>query len=203
MTERVSALGIVSCGSLKRELEAVLAQEGGQAKLYFIAPAPCIDYDSMERGLRRVLKRAQEECRRVVVVIGRCHPHIDQIVASFGARRVEMDNCFDALLGGRSRQIVSQVNTFFTTPAWLKQWRRFRAKGVDWDEITFRQNFGVYRRILLLDSGTTPFEDEDVLRLFDETGVEVEVMPIDLSGLAQVLRPHLRSRAAAAASGSF
>ncbi len=194
MMDKANLLGIVACGSLKRELETVLAQEGETVKLYSIAPAPCVDYTSMKRQMSYALKQAQKECQQVLVVMGRCHPDIDHILAPFGARRVEMDNCFDALLGGQSRRIASQANTFFTTPAWLKQWRRFRQKSVAWDDVDLRQNFGLYQRILLLDSGTTPVDDEDVLRLFDDTGVEVEVMPLDLDNLAQLLRPYLGTK---------
>jgi hypothetical protein len=181
-------LGLVACGTFRDELAAVLEEEGWEYPVYYLSPAPCLDYSSLEEQLQGLIERAQTHCEEVLVVMGLCHPDLDEILAQYpAARRLPMDNCFDVILGGRSRELAKEVNTFFTTPAWLRQWRRF-AKNQGWDEADVRQNFGVYERILLLDSEVTPYSEEDVLALFDATQVTVETYPTTLDSLAKLLR---------------
>jgi hypothetical protein len=62
----------------------------------------------------------------------------------------------------------------------LENWRKIFVEGLKWDEIDARQNFGYYDRILLLDTGITPVDDEKILEFFDYTQVPVEILPIDL-----------------------
>jgi hypothetical protein len=175
---------IVACGVLKQEVSAVLRREGRAVPVFPLAPAPCIDYGALGRQLDRVLRRAKDAADDVLLVIGRCHPDIAEITARHGARRLDVNDCFEALLGREERRRLDrEANTFYTLPAWLPHWRRAFDKGMRWDEVDARQTFGHYERILLLDTGLRPIPDEQVLEFFDYTGVPVEVRPVDLAGL--------------------
>jgi len=184
------ATAIVACGICKDELEAALRRLGGSAPVYYLPGAPCAEPAAFERRLERALRRATAVADDVVVVIGECHPGIDAVVARFGARRSTMTNCFDVLLEGRSKELCREVNTFFTTPAWLRQWPTLR-RTLGWGEVDVRQNFGVYERVLMLDAGLTPYTESDVLGFFDDTNVVIDILPITLGGLVGLLQREL------------
>ena len=183
---------IVVCGMLKDELAAVLRQEHLSLPVFSLAPAPCIDYQVLRRQLAGALTRAKTAADDVLLVIGRCYPDIDDLAARHGARRLDVHDCFEALLGREERKRLDrEANTFYTLPAWLKHWRRAFAKGMRWDAVDVRQNFGHYERILLLDSGLRPVSDEQILEFFDYTGVPIEVRPVGLENLSQLLLEEL------------
>lgn len=182
---------LISCGILRDEVETALRQEGLDIPVFCLAPAPCIDPDSLERQLVGALQRSLEVADEVLVLIGMCHRNIDEIVARFPARRLPVNDCFDAILGPRRKELDREANTFYTIPAWLRHWTRALVKKWGWDGVDARQNFGLYKRILLLDAGVSPFSDEQVLELFDFTSVPVEVMPVALDALSELLHAGL------------
>jgi len=184
-------VALVVCGILHDEVTAVLRQEGLTSPVFYLAPAPCINYANMERQLTLLLSRAAKVARRTVVLIGLCHPNLEEILARYNAERVPINDCFDALLGKERRRLEREANTFFTTPTWLRHWRRALQQGMGWNADDARQNFGRNQRILLLDAGVTPVTDEEILAFFDYTEVPVEPLEIDLSNLARLLRSHL------------
>jgi hypothetical protein len=179
---------IIVCGILKAETAAILEREGLAVPVFTLAPAPCIDYAVLERQLEGALRRASAVADDVLVVIGRCHPDIDAIVARFGARRLDMRDCFEALLHrDERRRLDRESNTFYTMATWLPHWRRAIAQGMRWDDVDARQHFSRYARILLLDTGLHPIADEQVLEFFDFTGVPIEVRPVGLDNLRALL----------------
>lgn len=182
---------LISCGILKDEVEAALKREGLDVPVFYLAPAPCIEADALERQLVRALERALEVADDAVVLIGLCHRDVDEIIARFPARRLAVNDCFDAILGARRKEVDRAGNTFYTIPAWLRHWKRALVKRLGWDGVDARQNFGLYERIILLDAGVSQFSDEEVLELFDFTGIPIEVMRVDLAPLARLLRDSL------------
>lgn len=183
---------IVVCGILRNEIGVVLRQQGIEAALFSLAPAPCIDYAVLGRQLERTLRRAAAIADEILVVIGRCHPDIDRITARYGARRLDVNDCFEALLSRDERhRLDREMNTFYTLPSWLSHWRRAFAKGMRWDEADARRNFGHYQRILLLDTGLRAVPPEQILEFFDYAGVPVETVPVTLDNLRRLIREGL------------
>ena len=116
-----------------------------------------------------------------------------------GARRLDMNDCFEALLGREERRRRDgEANTFYTLPAWLPHWRRAFAKGMQWDEVDARRNFGHYERILMLDTGLHPMPDEQILEFFDFTGVPIEIRQVELDRLEALLSAALEENPATA-----
>lgn len=179
---------LVVCGVLKNEIAAILERNRLPVPVVRLAPAPCIDQRMLRRQLENALRQASSQARDVLLVIGRCHPDIEEIAAQFGARRLHMNDCFEALLGREERQRLDrEANTFYTLASWLPHWRRALSNGMRWDEAEARHQFARYDRVLLLDTGLRPIDDEQVLELFDFVGVPVEIQAVGLESLASVL----------------
>jgi hypothetical protein len=93
------------------------------------------------------------------------------------------------LAGYEDRQQISggrEGKILWFTPGWLKSWKTVNQRYFGWDEADANANFpGYYDKIIVLDS--LNLEDvymtqraEEILELFDWTGLEVEFHAITL-----------------------
>lgn len=188
---RANGKALISCGIVKEEVDAALRDEGLRVPIVYLAPAPCINPGALEKQLNRALERSMAVAEEAVVLIGLCHRDIDAILARYRARRLPINDCFDAILGPRRKELDREANTFYTLPSWLRHWKRALMDKLGWNDVDARQNFGLYERIALLDAGVQPFSDEEVLEFFDFTGVPIDVMKVDLMPLRKMLRESL------------
>lgn len=184
---------LISCGILRDEVEAALRLGALDVPVFYLAPAPCIYPDSLEKQLVKALQKSLEVADEAVVLIGLCHPDIDEIIARFPARRLSVKDCFDAILGPRRQELDKEANTFYTLPSWLRHWKRALVGKLGWDDVDARQNFGLYKRIILLDAGVSPFSEEEVLEFFDFSATPIEVLQVDLAPLSKLLHENLRT----------
>jgi hypothetical protein len=123
---------------------------------------------------------------------------VDSILeeAGRGIVRVQGEYGYDMLAGFEERQQISegrQDKILWFTPGWLKSWKAIYQTYFGWDEADANANFpGFYDRIIVLDSLGVADEymaqhPEEILELFDWTGLEVEFYPINLDRLKGLL----------------
>jgi hypothetical protein len=128
----------------------------------------------------------------------KCHISVDEPLkrldsilqaAGQGIVRVQGDYGYDMLSGFEDRQRMSggrEGKTLWFTPGWLKSWKTVYQKYFGWDEADANANFpGFYGQIIVLDALGIAEEymtqhAEEILELFDWTGLEVEFNPITL-----------------------
>ena len=103
--------------------------------------------------------------------------------------RVEGEYGYDMIAGFEDRQEISegrQDKILWFTPGWLKSWKTVFQHYFGWDEADANANFpGYYDKIIVLDSLGLEQEymterAEEILELFDWTGLEVAFSPISL-----------------------
>jgi len=209
---------IVSCGMLHPELTH-LVETGflNPRRILFTPPGLHALPEKLEEHLLRRLAQARESCadHEIIVVYGKkCHvstdeplKRVDSILemAGRGIVRVQGDYGYDMLAGFEERQQISggrQDKVLWFTPGWLKSWKAVYQNYFGWDEADANANFpGFYDRIIVLDSLGVAEEymarhPEEILELFDWTGLEVEFYPIDLDRFRRLLTDAL-SRAMA------
>jgi hypothetical protein len=200
---------IVSCGMLHPELTHLV--ETGflhPRRLLFTPPGLHAVPEKLEEHLLRRLADARESCadHEIVVVYGKkCHvsteeplKRVDSILeeAGRGIVRVQGEYGYDMLAGFEERQQLSgarQDKILWFTPAWLRSWKTIYQKYFGWDEADANANFpGFYDKIIVLDSLGVADEymiqhPEEILELFDWTGLEVEFHPINLDRFRRLL----------------
>jgi hypothetical protein len=179
--------GLVACGILREELEAVCQAENIKLSRYYVNPALHVDLDGLEEGLVRTLEKAAQKHEELLVVFGSCHPDIDAIIKEFGGERLAVKDCISALLGKKRQELDEEANTFYLTSGWLNNWRKIFIEGLGWDEIDGRQNFGFYDRILLVDTGVRKIPDEVILEFFEYAQVAIEPFTTDLSHFERLI----------------
>ncbi|MDR2368022.1 MAG: DUF1638 domain-containing protein [Deltaproteobacteria bacterium] len=119
-----------------------------------------------------------------------CLPHMPEIAKTRGLPLLKFKNCLEAILGVAKLRELEQNRTMVITPSWLrKAW--FAEDGMrallGWDNTDFRQNFGRYDRILVLDPGFEPLTDMEILEAFEVIEVPIEVEPLSLDTFEAVI----------------
>ena len=130
---------------------------------------------------------------------------VDSILQETGGEivRVQGDYGYDMLAGFEDRQHISegrQDKILWLTPGWLKSWKTVYQTYFGWDDADANANFpGFYDKIIVLD-GLGLAEEymthhaEEILELFDWTGLEVEFHPITLDRFKGLLADSLTSQ---------
>ena len=209
---------LISCGMLRPEI-TYLTETGflNSHHILFTPPGLHALPDKLEEHLLRRVTQARQWCsdEQIVVVYGKkCYVHaddplkrVDSIVqaAGQGIVRVQGDYGYDMLAGLKERQRISggrQDKVLWFTLGWLKHWKVVYQKYFGWDSADANANFpGFYDRIVVLDSlgledEYTTERAEEILELFDWTGLEVEFQPITLGHFKGLLEDALSSDAA-------
>jgi len=170
-------------------------------QVFFIAPGLHIIPKRLEENLIKRLADARKKCAdsKMIAVYGKkCHvsaddplKRVDNILqaAGQGVVRVQAEYGYDMLAGMEDRQRISggrQDKILWFTPGWLRAWKTVYQRYVGWDKADANANFpGYYDKIIVLD-GLDLAETymtqhaEEILEIFDWTGLEVEFQPITL-----------------------
>ena len=200
---------MISCGMLQPELTHLI--ESGflnPRRIFFTRPRLHIVPDKLEKHLQRRLAQVQEFCpnHKIIVVYGKkCYVNMDKPLERIdsilqahgdGIVRVQGDYGYDMLASYEDRQRISgsrEGNTLWFTVGWIRSWKSVYQKYVGWDKADANANFpGFYDRIIILDSLGAEEEymterAEEILEIFDWTGLRVEFHPITLDRFKKLL----------------
>lgn len=177
---------IVACGIFQLELERALEEikaewaSADEFKVTYTAPALHVDYTKLKDGITEALDKVTEE--KIVLFFGSmCHPELSEFTEKFHVIRQQPRNCIELVLGQeRQKELEASARVFYLTSGWLRNWQNIFRHGQGWDEIDARQNFGFYDKILLLDTGVSEFNDEDILEFYEYTQVPIEIESVEL-----------------------
>jgi hypothetical protein len=157
--------------------------------------------DRLEEVLLMRISKARESCpdHRIIVVYGKkCLVGVDDPLkrvdtilqtAGHGITRVQGEYGYDMLAGFEERQHISQGRQdkiLWFSPGWLRSWKAIYQGYIGWDQADANANFpGYYDKVIVLDSlgiadSYMAAHAEDILELFDWSGLEVEFCPITL-----------------------
>ena len=204
---------IISCGILHAEITH-LVKIGfmNPRRVLFTPPGLHTIPEKLEDHLIKRITYARSLCSdpEIIVVYGKkCHvstdeplKRLDTIVQNVapGVVRVQGDYGYDMLAGFEDRQRISagrQDKILWFTPGWLRSWKTIYRRYLGWDKADANANFpGYYDKIIVLDSLDLSDEymiqhAEEILELFDWTGLEVEFYPITLDRFKRLLKDAL------------
>lgn len=175
---------IIGCGILRHELDYIT--RGKDVDIVYLDPALHTDIDKLERALVNAIDSTQEP--NVPLIIGtHCHPDMENLAVGRGVKLAQSQNCIEMFLGDKLNQLNSEGFNFYMTIGWLENWRNIFIEALKWDSIDARQNFGLYDRIIVLDTGLMPLDEEKVIEFYDYTQVPVEIMPVDLNNFKEII----------------
>jgi len=191
-------------------------------RVFFTPPGLHALPGRLEEYLLKRVAQARKWCpgHKIIVVYGKkCHASTDEPlkrVSSIlqatdqGIVRVEGEYGYDMLASFEDRQRISQGRQdkiLWFTPGWLKSWKMVYQRYFGWDKADANANFpGFYDKIIVLDGlglaeEYTKQRVEEILDLFDWTGLEVEFQPITLDRFKGLLWGALSPAAMGRTSG--
>jgi hypothetical protein len=204
---------IISCGMLHPEMSHLM--ETGflnPRRILFTPPGLHAVPDKLEEHLLGRLAQIREECPddRIIVAYGKkCYTstdeplkRVDSILRDQGEEivRVQGEYGYDMLVSREDRERISEGRenkVLWFTPGWLRSWKTVYQKYFGWDAADANANFpGFYDKIVVLDAlGFTEAymseHPEEILELFDWTGLEVTFEPITLERFKRLLTESL------------
>ncbi len=180
---------IISCGMLEAELEYLLRKHGKDVTPRYLDPALHVNFDKLKAELTGALEEACQEGSRTKVIYGYCHPEMAEILEPYCATRIGAANCLEALLGApEMARLEAGGKVIYLTAGWLREWKRMVAAGAEDLGLDFRNMFGDYRAVLVLDTGISPINEAAVEEFSAYANLPVERMDVSLDNLWERVR---------------
>jgi len=185
---------IIACPIFQRELESVLLELNLAPAIkylhYTIHNNPLI----MEEQLVEKVSDAEQSTQNVRFLVGKhCKGKRDMadVVKGCNGKIPQARNCIDMLIGRELTKELQKNRTSLMTPAWIRMINQSIAEG-QWSVTDARVNLGWYNKILILDTGVDPLDDEQIMEFYDLTQVEIDILPVDLTHFKALLQDLLQ-----------
>ena len=187
---------IVSCSVLKEELQQLVKRGKLDADLVFVSKYFHVDYEEVEKNLRKVLEHALKcSSGKVVLVYGDLclgqDNEMKKLAEAYGVVKVDAVNCVDCQLGGKGKffEADPEHNLMFMGPGMIEFFwhmkQRMLQEGVD--EATFANMFSGIKGFVLLD---TCGNAEKYTKELEKVGMGLPILEtreIGLENLRQVV----------------
>ncbi len=152
---------IVSCSVLKDELKRLVKEGQLDAELVFVSKYFHVDYEAVEKNLRKVLEATLKRFNgKVVLVYGDLclgpNGEMKKLADEYGVVKVDAANCVDCQLGGGGAfyEADPEHNLMFMGPGMIEFFKGMKQKmlqeGVD--EAAFAGMFSGIKGIVILDT---------------------------------------------------
>jgi hypothetical protein len=145
--------------------------------------------ETLEAALDQALAEARAEGGPAGLLFGfGCLPEMRAFATARGAALLPTRNCLTALAGEEGLKELEKDRTLVASPGWVrKMWLGRAGTAGGWQADDYRQNFGRYDRVLVLDPGLSPLTDEEIITCYDLIQTPLEIRPLDLGRLRLAL----------------
>ncbi|MDR1677028.1 MAG: DUF1638 domain-containing protein [Deltaproteobacteria bacterium] len=181
----------IGCNIFQEEVEWVLARHPElKTRAHWLKAGLHNELNILEERLNKALEEEKTATDLRLLIGSGCLPHMPEIAKERGLPLLKVKNCMEALLGPDKLKELEKNRTMVITPSWFrKTW--FAEDGIrnllGWDNTDFRQNFGRYDRLLVLDPGFEPLTDMEILEAFEIIEVPIEVEPLALDNFENLV----------------
>jgi len=187
---------LVSCSVLKEELEKLVKQGDLDVDLVFVSKYFHVDYDVLERNLRKVVEKSLPRSPGGLIIVygDLClgpNDEMKKLTEEYGVVKVDALNCVDCLLGGKGNVLEADPDhdLLFLYPGMIGFFSHFKEKAQqeNIDEEAFNKLFSGLKGIALLDTLGEPERNKEEIEKL-HTGLKVlETKTIGLDSLNQLL----------------
>ncbi|MBA7686994.1 hypothetical protein ES703_95454 [subsurface metagenome] len=194
-------ISIVSCGTLKKEIEYLKKTYFLDAdKIFFTAPGLHEKQTELEKQLSRHLDKAKTYSPKVIVVYGeRCYldpvdptRDIDRLILEKGPgiSRVQARSCIDMLASTEERErIRNGRKVYWLTTGWITYWKTIFS---NWDVGLANETFPGNETVIVLDAldefnNISEKSPEKILEFSDWMKLGIEPHTVSLDRLKNLL----------------
>ena len=185
---------LVSCSVLKEELEQLVRQGSLDADLVFVSKYFHVDYELLEKNLRKVLEQTLKRFSgKVVLVYGDLclgqDGQMKRLADEYGIVKVDAVNCIDCQLGGKGKYLEAdpEHNLMIMGPGMIAYFNHMKERMTKegGDEAVFAGMFSGIKGVVLLDTcGNAKESREDLEKL----GIGLPILETRKIGLENVRR---------------
>jgi hypothetical protein len=187
---------LVSCSVLREEIEQLIKQGSLDVDVVFVSKFFHVDYEAVEKNLRKVLEHTMKNSRGSVVLVygDLClgpNNEMKMLAQEYGVVKVDAVNCVDCQLGGKGNFLEAdpEHNLMFMGPGMIDFFKHAKEtmlkEGVD--EATFANLFSGIKGFVLLDTCGCAQKMQDDL---ERSGIRVPILEtrqVGLAGVKQVI----------------
>lgn len=194
-SEKAEKIGIVACGAIARELQAVVAASGLDHITVRFLPAKLHNTPrEIPAAVHSVLTELQSECDRFYVGYGDCGTagELDKVLEQFGATRLEGAHCYAFFAGLDHFDALqdAEPGTFYLTDYLARQFDTlvFKPLGLDRHPELREDYFGNYTRLAYLAQTDDPVLDTKAREAAERLGLRFERIDTGLGDLRSFLK---------------
>ena len=181
-------MNFIGCAIFQEETESFLAGLDSPPSVTWLPVGLHDNLETLEAALNQALIEARTDAPVGLLFGYGCMPDMRAFAAARGAALLPARNCLTALAGEDELKELEQGRTLVASPGWVRRmWLGRAGTSGGWQVEDYRQNFGRYDRVLVLDPGLTPITDEEIITCYDLIQVPLEIQPIDLAHFHKVL----------------
>jgi hypothetical protein len=185
---------LVSCSVLRKELEQLVKEGSLDADLVFVSKYFHVDYEAVEKNLKRVLEHTLKNSNRTVVLVygDLClgpNGEMKKLANEYGIVKIDAVNCVDCQLGGKGTSLEAdpEHNLMFMGPGMIEFFKHMKGELLKqgMDEVAFIGMFSGIKGFVLLD---TCGNAEEMKKELEAAGLGVPILETRQIGLENVRR---------------
>jgi len=175
---------LVSCSVLKDELQLLVKQGKLDAELVFVSKYFHIDYNEIERNLRKVLEVTLKRFKgKVILVYGDLclgpNGEMKKLAEEYDVIKIDAVNCVDCQLGGKGQSLEAdpEHNLMFMSPGMIEFFKHMKGELLKqgMDETAFKNMFNGIKGFVVLDTCGTA---QKLIEELQNTGMNVPIIKV-------------------------
>ncbi len=151
---------LISCSVLEKELKQLVKERNLDVNLIFVSKYFHIEYELLERNLRRVLEKTKQHHKgKIVLIYGDLclgpNGEMKQLAEEYKIVKVDAVNCIDCMLGGKGKFLEAdpEHDLFFLGPGMTEFFEHMKKKMLkNMNEDDIKSMFNGLRGIIYLDT---------------------------------------------------
>lgn len=179
---------LISCGILKNEVQNIIAKHQWPIQTRFLDSSLHIDLEKLSTALSRSLSKGGSS---KLVLYGTCHPDMDNILASFRAKKIPGQNCVEFLLGRERFTKELASGAFFLFEDWAVRWEKISFQYFGNWEIMQEIFQSAHQYILCIRTPCSGNFEAFADQVSHRTGLPLVWEDVDLDQLESVLKNNL------------
>jgi hypothetical protein len=176
----------IACGTLREELNHIVMQKYPSAEVQFTNPTLDINPTILTTTVKSLLD-IHADAEKIILVFGRCSPHMDSLVDNVRVFRLRGGSCYEILLGDAfSRIMREEPGSYFLTPFLCINFTRAVIEPLRLTSHVLKERFFKnYTQVILIDTGLHTGLEECGREVSVFLNLPLKVIKIDLEELGR------------------
>jgi len=176
----------IACGTLREELNHIVMQKYPFAEVQFTNSTLDINPTTLDTTVKSLLD-IHADAKKIILVFGRCSPHMDSLVDNVRVFRLRGGSCYEILLGDAfSRIMREEPGSYFLTPFLCINFTRAVIEPLRLTSHALKERFfRNYRQVILIDTGLHTGLEERGREVSVFLNLPLKVLKIDLEELGR------------------